>query len=312
MIAVALHDLTDKPEFGSGLGWAVLLTAIALGIAIVWRSAWHRPAPVAGLAAAAAFAAAMHYSNVLPSNVLWGLVLLAAAGIAVDVLALLWTPLLLAGAGLAWPGASLLTIDTGLPAPHWVRTLVVVTVTIGGTLVADFDRRHRDQGWAPAVFAVSVVGLYFTVPDTERALVLLGAALPIAFLGWPFPLASLGAVGAYPCVGALAWVAAVDGRGRLTAVIGGATCLGLFVAEPIAHVIRRGAIGVVDTLPREWWAAIIVGCGQLVLVFLASRVVGTGSDIGQAAFLAVMELVGAVAFLVFFAFGDREDAPDSG
>lgn len=312
MIAVALHDFTDRPEFGHGLGWAVLFTTIALGVGIVWRGAWQRPAPIAGIAATAAFAAAMHSSVDLPSNVSWGLFLLAAAGVAVDMLTLLWPPLVFAGVGLAWPGASLLTTDTGLPAPHWVSTLVVVTVTIGGTLAADFDRRHRDRAWAPALFVVSVVGVYFTVPDTERAMVLLGAALPIAFLGWPFPFASLGAVGAYPCVGALMWVAAVDGRGRLTSVIGAATCLGLFIVEPIAHALRRGLVGLVDALPREWWTAIAVGLGQLALVFGASRIVGMRSKIGQAGLLAVMELTGAVVLLLLFASGDTEDARKGG
>ena len=134
MIAVALHDLTDKPEFGNGLAWALLVTPIAVCIAIIWRSAWNRPAPVAGLAATAAFAGAMHFASDPPSNLVWGLVLLAAAGAAIDLLALLWAPLLLVGAGLAWPGASLLTIHTGVPTPHWVGTLVVQTERSRATL----------------------------------------------------------------------------------------------------------------------------------------------------------------------------------
>jgi hypothetical protein len=238
--------------------------------------------------------------------------MLAAAGAAADWVATLWPPLLLLGAGFALPGASLLTTNTDLPSPHWVHTLVIVTVTIGGTLVADFDRRHRDRGWAPMMFAVSALGVYFTVPDTERAMLLLGAALPIVMLGWPFPLASFGGVGSYSCVGALAWVSAFDGRGRLSAIVGGMACLGLLVAEPVARLLRQNARGFFDALPRDPLVAIVIGFGQLVLVFVASRIIGMWSDARQAVLLAILELAGAAALLAFLSAGDREDAPDDG
>jgi hypothetical protein len=312
MIAVALNELLDKPQFGHGLALGIVFGVCGLVVGILWESGWHRPAPIAGVILTAAFVFATHGSTALPSNVKWGLVLLAAAGIGADFIASLWPPLVVLGAGFALPGASLMTTNTLLPSPNWVNTLVVVTVTVGGTLVVDFDRRHRDRGWAPMLIAVSALGVYYTVPDTERAMVLLGAALPLVLLGWPFPLASLGAVGAYPSVGALAWVAASDGRGRLTAIVGGVACLGLLVAEPIARLVRQDARGVIDALPREPLSAIVLGAGQLVLVFGASRVVGMRPVVRDAALLAVMELTAAVVILAFFAADEREDAPDDG
>ena len=312
IIGLALNELLHRPEFGDGLALGIVFGVSGLVVGVIWQGAWHRPAPIAGLVVVLSFVLAANGSASIPSNVKWGLVMLAAAGAAADLVAKLWPPLVVLGAGFALPGASLLTTNTELPSPHWIHTLVIVTVTVGGTLVADFDRRHRDRGWAPMMFAVSVVGVYFTVPDTERAMVLLGAALPIVLLGWPFPLASLGGAGSYSCVGALAWVSAFDGRGRLSSIVGGMACLGLLLAEPVAHIIRENAPGIIDTLPRGPMAAIVIGCGQLVLVFVASRVVGMWSDARQALLLAVLELGAAAAFLAFVSAGDREDAPDDG
>jgi hypothetical protein len=307
MIAVTLHDLIDKPEFGNAAAWAGGLGAAGIVVGLVWRRVWRRPAPIAGLIVAASFAIAFHYSLGIPPNVERGLWLLAAAGVVTGFLAALWHPLIILGIGFALPGASLLTRDTGLLVhPHWVKTLVVATVVVGGTLVADFDRRYRARGWGPVLFAISAVGLYLTVPDTERAMLLLGAALPVLLLGWPFPLGSLGVVGAYPCVGALAWVAAFDGRGRLSAIIGGVACLGLFAAEPVARVIRLSGPGVLAALPRRWWSAIVVGIGQAGLVAVAARLAGERSAAKEAAVIVAMELGVAVVLLVL---GARE-APD--
>ena len=312
MIGSALNDLLDQPEFGHGLAFGIVIGVCGLVVAILWLSVKHRPAPIAGVLIAAAFVFATTDTTEIPSNVKWGLVLLAAAGVAADYVASYWRPLVVLGVGFALPGASLLTTNTELPTPNWVNTLVVVTVTVGGTLVADFDRRHHDRGWAPMLFAMSALGVYLTVPDTERAMVLLGAILPIALLGWPVPLASLGGVGAYPCVGLLAWVAAIDGRGRLAAFIGGVTCLGLLVVEPIARYLRTESRGFIDALPREPLTVIVVGFAQLVLVFGASRVVGLRPRVSEAALLAIVELVAAVAVLTMLAAVEREEAPDDG
>src|SRR5690606_32918712 len=82
-------------------------------------------------------------------------------------------------------------------------------------------------GVGPVLVAVTVAGVYLTVPDTEMATVLLGAALPAAALGWPFAWGRLGGGGALATVAVVAWTVALDGRGRLGSVVGGVACLGL-------------------------------------------------------------------------------------
>ena len=280
MISTTLSDIIDRPEFRAGLRWGFALTAAVAvaGLVSVWL--FKRPAPVAGLVVAIALAKGMTEWNGLPSNVSRGLAYLAFAGLSAGVLASFWPPLAYTGLLFAIPGASLLTSNTNLPEVSWVAPLVVVTVVVGGTLVADFDRRHRVRGWSVVLYAVSVVGVYFTVPDTERALVLLGASLPIVLLGWPVALASLGTVGAYPAVGALAWITAYEGLGRRSSIVAGVACLGLFVCEPLARLLRWGTSTIFDALPRRFWTVVPVALGHLVLVFVASRIAGLRTVVG--------------------------------
>jgi hypothetical protein len=298
MIATTLNEIIDRPEFRAGLRSGFALTALVAVAGIISIRLVRRPVPIAGLVVAVALTKGSQHWDALPPNVPRGLAYLAFAGLSAGVLATLWQPLAFTGLLFAIPGASLLTSDTGLPDVSWVGPLVVVTVVVGGTLVADFDRRHHERGWSVVMFAVSVIGVYFTVPDTERALVLLGATLPIVLLGWPFALASLGTVGAYPAVGALAWISAFEGIGRRGAIVGGVACLGLFVAEPIAKWLRLGAPTFFETLPARVWMAIPVAGAHLVLVVVASRVAGLRTVVGQAVVVASVALVIGVAVVL--------------
>jgi hypothetical protein len=276
-------------------------------LGVVCTVVFRRPAPIAGLVVAIAFAGAVRPARAfsvdgfghtgLPTNVGHGLAYLAIAGLATGLLAMWQRSLALLGLVLSIPGAVMLTHDTNLPSLHWVAPLVVLSTVVGGTLVVDFDHRHRKRGWAPVMFAITVVGMYFTVPDTEVALVLLGAVLPLVLLGWPVPLTSIGAVGAYPAVGALVWTAAYEGRGRPSAIVAGVACLGLFVVEPVTRILLGLRRTIFDALPRRWWLAIPVAVAHLVLVFVAARVAGLRHGVGEATLIVVAEGVSAVAVL---------------
>lgn len=298
MMSRVFNEVLDRPEFRAGLRSSAGLTALAAIAGLVSTRLFRRPAPVAGLIVTLALVKGMKQFDGLPTNVTRGLVYLAVAGFSVGILASLWRPLAFTGLFFAFPGASLLTSDTGLPEARWVGPLVVVTVVVGGTLVADFDRRHYERGWSVVLFAVSVVGVYFTVPDTERALVLLGATLPILLLGWPFALATLGTAGSYTAVGALAWIAGVEGFGRHSSIVAAVACLGLFVVEPLARLLRLGASTIFDRLPERLWMVFPVAAAHLVLVFVASRIAGLRTAVGQAAVIATVDLVIGVAVVL--------------
>src|SRR5207253_10110209 len=72
---------------------------------------------------------------------------------------------------LAVPGAWLLATQTGLDPTLWIRLTVGIGTIVVGELMADFGSRHRRDGYALPLVALTALGIYFTVPDTERAAV---------------------------------------------------------------------------------------------------------------------------------------------
>jgi hypothetical protein len=229
-------------------------------------------------------------------------------------------PTPVAGLALAAAGATGIAVS-GVPATlalPWPGVVLAVAVT--GALLADFDRRWRRHGLALPLLAVSAAGIYATVPDVEAAVVVLGAALPMALLGWPGPLAppwpagttgpahgggatpaapgqpppSLGVAGALATAGLLVWTVASGGVGRPGSVVGGLGCLGVLAVEPVARLLdprRRGPLAVLDRR-RVAWSAV---AAQLLLVGVAARVVGRPEAVQRALLLGALTLGAALA-----------------
>jgi hypothetical protein len=275
--ANAVRDLVERNEFRTAFWWGVagLVIAIALGDGSR-RSRPARPAPIAGLAVVAGGSIALRATRGLPGDLLLGLALLAGAGIVAD---LIGRPVLV-GAFLAIPGA--LLIGGSVPAtPSWSESLAVATIVGGGACMASFDARHSPRGLGPPLFALATVGVYFTVPDTEHALVLIGAALPLVLSSWPVPFARLGSGGAYAATGLLAWTAATDGVARPASIVGGMASLGLLLAEPVGRAIGRPGLrpgarpSPIDHLPKTWLAPLWIGVAQLCIVLISAGVLTT-------------------------------------
>jgi hypothetical protein len=174
--------------------------------------------------------------------------------------------------------------------------VAVAAVIAAGALLADFDR-CRDDGLALPLWAVTVAGVWATVPDVEVAVVVLGAALPPALLGWPSPVArsglvSLGPAGSLAVAGLLVWVVATDGAGRPGSMVGGLACLGVLAVEPVARRLAgRGPVG--RPLPP-----LPLAVAHLVLVAVAARVVGRRETAAEALPLALLLLAVAVVIAV--------------
>jgi hypothetical protein len=298
-----VRHFLDHPELRTGVAIGAALTALGLAVGLLARDRGHRALPVGGLLIAAGFVVGARHSAHLPDGIAVGLALLAAAGLVTGILARRREWLGLFGIALAAPGAIVLathlqvTAKHAPPRPSWIAVLVVGSVAIGGPLVANFDRRFGARGWPLVLYAVTAVGVYATVPDTERALVLLGVSVPMLLLGWPAALVSLGSSGSYAAVGALVWVAATDGRGRETAIIGAIACLGLLVIEPAARLLRGRRATVLAALPTSIWTVVPVAGAHLVIVYVASRVAGLRHAIGAATTIVVIESVIVVAAL---------------
>jgi hypothetical protein len=243
-----------KSELAAGLRYGAFgaagLSAVALGrYYVATPSKRPRAAPFGGAVLVAATVAALHHTHLLPHALPWALVALTAAGVAVDFGAPVCVGVLLAVPGAWWLAAS-----TGVPAVGWVKVAIAVVAAAGGGLVAGSDRRLGR--WSLLVVLVTAGGVYGTVPDTEQALALLGAAIAIAFAFWA---ARLGAAGSWAFAGLVAWTAAVGGVGRHSSIVGGLACLGVLLVAPL--------------WPRRV-PAFAIAAAQWPVVFVASRVAG--------------------------------------
>jgi hypothetical protein len=286
-----MHDILSAGEFRLG----VCIGGILTGIVFV-AAADRRPrvvVPIGGVLVAGGFAVGLAHSGTVRASLVVGAALLALAGYFADRLRLH----LVVAAAFALPGALLLALDLGAPPAAWIAPVSVIAVACASPLVADFDRRFAPDGWTAALYAISVLGVYFTVPDTERALVLLGVAIPLVFLAWPVMLAPFGSAGSFAAVGMLVWVAAYECRGREASLIGAIGCLGLLVVEPLARAAGRGSDTVIAALPRRQWSVLPVGALQLALVYVASRVAGLRTSVAEATLIVAFELAVAIAVL---------------
>jgi hypothetical protein len=286
---VSWHDrLLTGPETTAGLLFGLVGLAVGLVAAFARRDTPAPTVPVVGLLFAAAVALGVRQTLGLPGELALGLTVLVGAGLAAGLP--VGGPL---APALAVPGAWLVAASSDLTDGR-LGVLVAVAVVAGGFLLADFDARWRHRGLAPVLLAVSVAGVYTTVPDTEPAMVALGVALPLALLGWPWPLGSVGRAGAYAATGALCWVVAAGGIGRGSAVVGGVACLGLLAVEPAARLLAPSHGSVLEHLPDGRWGVVAVAVVHLGLVYVAARVAGLRSTVAEAAVIASVELAAAV------------------
>lgn len=281
--------------FLAGLAWGAAALGAAFVLLVVVKKRWGRPElpVVAGLLLVGAGLEALLQVHGAPARLLLGVGALALAGTVIDLGRGRVGSIV--GAVVAAVGAGLVVSSPGLADGGWVEPLLAATVLAGGLGVAAFDRRWHRHGLAPVLLALSFLGAYLTLPDTEEAATVLGASLPLALLGWPSPFARVGTGGAMAAAGLLAWTAGVGGVGRPAAVIGAAASLGVFLVEPLAHRIPVGW----RAERRGGAAAGLLVVLHVVLVVVAARVAGLRVQAWEAAALALVALaaglVGAMA-----------------
>lgn len=280
-----------RMEFAAGL--LIGAAALVVGLVLAGRRQGIRPHVTTGLLFAGAFVLTLQQMDGLRGRLVLGLIGLAGAGAASGLRRVGRLSLILAA-----PGAILVVSASSLQQGPLTWALGGTAIVVGAWLLSDFDSRWRDQGLGPVLFAVSLAGVFSTVPDIEQALAAFGASLPLALLSWPWPLASLGRAGAYAATGSLIWVVATGGAGRGSAVIGGAACLALFVVEPVARRLDRSGRSALAGLPAGRWGTVLIAVLHLALVYVAARVAGTRSTPAQAAAIVVAEFACAVTLAI--------------
>jgi hypothetical protein len=293
----SVQHLLDAHPFRVAFLVAAVTTVVLAAASLVLRRVAPKQAvlPLAGAGGAVAVVAGMRDAPNWSDDLAVGMLLLAAGGLAVTLLVAFVDWPLLIGAAVAVPGAVVLATDADVTGFDWAKTLSIVAIVAASALIADYDDYARPAGLAPVLLAATAIGVYYTVPDTEEAVVLVGATLPLVLLGFPFPFASLGRAGTFALVGAIVWVSCVDGRGRDTAIVGAIGCFGIMVLDPLLDRVLPERQ---ERLVRPWsWPLLAMAAIHVGLVAMASRVAGTSDSLSRAVVILVVSFVVAAVAL---------------
>jgi hypothetical protein len=132
--------------------------------------------------------------------------------------------------GLVWGAAVVIAfVATGLlrggiigSGPRGASTpLWQITIAVLAAIFAAYGIQRLRAGWVGAfALAVTIGGIWATVPDTERAAVLVGVTATLAWAWWPAEWASPRVAGSLVIGLLLTWVALRGGVGRETGWIG--------------------------------------------------------------------------------------------
>lgn len=284
-------EALQSDEFLAGLALGFGALTVGVLIVYVWRQWRNDPAGPAGLLSAVAAAVALSLTSDVDPGLWIGIGLLALGGAIHPVV----RGLPGSSAILAIPGAWWVARQVELPGAEWVSWLLLLWIVVAASLVSDFDLHFADRGYGPVLMAISIAGMFVTLPDTEEVLVVLGAVLPVTLLAWPRPLTYLGPAGAYPLLGIVAWVIAEGGRGRESSVVGAAACLGFLALEPVVRHWRGRTF--LDRSPARWWLLPLVMSCHLGFVLVAARVAGLADTPERAALVVAGAAAVTIALL---------------
>jgi hypothetical protein len=188
------------------------------------------------------------------------------------------------GVAVAVPGAALVALavgETSPASPDWVRIVAGSAAGVTALLSRDFD--ETSPRLTGVCLAVAAVGVYATVPDTEAARALVGAAGVSALLGLASDLRP-SPVGSSAVAGVIAWNVGVGGWPRPGAVVGGVACVGVLALGPLLRWVRTPPASIVAV--------------HVVLVAIVARVAGLRERAVAAAVIAALAYLGATLVLL--------------
>jgi len=281
LIESAADALAD-PIFVTGVIAGVIV--LALGIALSAVRGRDEVQRYGGVMVAAATLLVLLQFEMIGLSQLFGVVVLAIAG--------LFRATIAVGAAIAIPGAFLVARPDSFDPHSWLPWFAMFCIVLAAPLVASFDDHYRDTGLPLPLFGIAALGLFLTVPDTEGAMALLGVAGVAGFLGWPRPVATLGAGGSFAAVGVYVLVALEGAIGRPASIIAAMAIMGLLFIVPITDRMW-GAPGAAQFDRVDPLIPLIA---QLVLVLVISRTAGRIAGVLAAAAVTLALLI-AAAFL---------------
>jgi hypothetical protein len=289
-------ELTQTREFRTGIACGGI-AAVVLGAAVL---GCRRRVAFVGLGFAIGAWIALHgwgpaRAALVPSSTATaGFVLIAVAGVVIQIMKI---PPVVAAVCLA-PGAAFLATDLAGLRPGWVGAATGICCALGGAAAIDADRWSRRNGFGIVALAVTAVGIYSTVPDTEGARALVGVALPLLVLVLLRPVPVLGDAGTAVSIAIVLHTVAREGHYRPGAVVGGLGCLGVFACEPLGRALLRRTMQAQHLVlaPTGRWRALAMAIVlHTALVVWAARVAGLRRETAPALALLLPGIaVGAV------------------
>ncbi len=180
-------------------------------------------------------------------------------------------------AALSWVGL----LRTSPQTPGWALPVTVV-IALAGTW-AFRVLLSRARSWAVGLsFGLWVLGVWGTVPDTERAAVPMGVLAAMLPALWPGLKVRVGWHGAAIAIAALGFVIGTDGAARTSAMIGSFGMVGMaMVAALSARTVRKGQF------LSSWWLV----ASQALHVIISGRVAGQTWDSGGALTIVILSSI---------------------
>lgn len=189
---------------------------------------------------------------------------------------------LAAFAALAWAG--LLHSSPGIPS--WA--IPTAALMIPAATVSFYALMRRVPAWAAGIaYSLWVLGVWGTVPDTERAAVAMGTTVALLPGLWPGLRIRVGWEGIVVAASALAFVAVTDGVGRNTSIAASLGMVGMPLAAAAAcrwlrPGVRLSPIGFVGAMALN-----VIVCGRVagqtygvdsawIIAVLSALVTGAG------------------------------------
>ena len=200
-------------------------------------------------------------------------------------------------AALSWTGL----LRSSPATPGWALPATVL-VAVAGTW-AFRVLLSRARSWAVGLtFGLWVLGVWGTVPDTERAIVPMGVLAAMLPALWPGLKVRVGWHGAAVAIAALGFVAVTDGAARTSAMIGSFGMVGMAVAAGLtARVTRK------RQFLSSWWLV----AAQALHVIVSGRIAGQTFDSGGALTIVILSSLVTGAGLTWGVQGPHAPASKS-
>jgi hypothetical protein len=312
LYAAPLDGPLEAPLDAAGeVGLVGVVAAAVLALLAITLRGVRRPLPLAGVAMAGAGLLAVAIADTADTDDAGGglhVLGIAAAAAGAGIGRALRLPLVLRPA-LVVPGAAVTVGAMELADRSTVLWPTVIVASVLAVLVADADESLAASAAGPPLLAVSIFGMYVTIPETGQILPVLVVAVPIALVGAPLSLARLGAAGSGAVMVLLAAVVAEGGQARAASIVGGLASTGVLALEPVARRLAPDA----PPWPADWRSRPVLALAGLhaLVVLVVSRVAGLRDDLEGA--LVISAVAGALALVALVALvRDVERVPGDG